>query len=126
MQQPVQITFRHMEPSNAVEDVIKEKVAKLEQCYEKITSCRVVVEAPHSHKHQGNLFRVSIDLGVPDKEIIVSREQHNNHSHENAYVAVRDAFDAAKKQLKGYVGQRRKNRYMRKPAIEQNEVEMAV
>jgi ribosomal subunit interface protein len=89
-----------MEPSEAVEARIREKAAQLEQYYDKIMSCRVMVEAPHGHHHQGRLFQVRIDLGVPDGELVVSHEHHHkDHSHEDVYVAIRDAFDAMKRQL---------------------------
>ncbi|MDH5470000.1 MAG: HPF/RaiA family ribosome-associated protein, partial [Gammaproteobacteria bacterium] len=62
MQIPLQITYRNMEPSAAVEANIRGKAAKLDQFSDQIMSCRVVVEAPHGHHHQGNLFQVRIDL----------------------------------------------------------------
>lgn len=107
MQIPLQITFRDMDPSDAVEARIREKTAKLEQYYDKITSCRVMVEAPHAHHHQGRLFQVRIELGVPDGELVVNREHHKDHAHEDVYVAIRDAFEAMKRQLQNYVSKRR-------------------
>ena len=97
-----------METSAAVEANIREKAAKLEQYYDQIMSCRVVVEAPHAHKHQGKLYQVHIDLGVPDGELVVSHEHHHKDSaHEDVYVAIRDAFDAMKRQLEDYARKRR-------------------
>ncbi len=108
MQIPLQITFRDMEPSEAVEARIREKAAKLEQYYDKIISCRVMVEAPHGHHHQGRLYQVRIDLSVPDGELVVNREHHHkDHSHEDVYVAIRDAFEAMKRQLQDHVRVRR-------------------
>ncbi len=69
--------------------------------------CRVVVQAPHKHHHQGNLFHVRIDLTVPDEELVVSRERHDQQSHEDAYVVIRDAFNALQRQLEDYVRRRR-------------------
>ena len=108
MQTPLQITFRDMEPSDAVEARIREKAGKLEQYYDKIMSCRVMVEAPHGHHHQGKLYQVRIDLGVPDGELVVSHEHHHkDHAHEDVYVAIRDAFDAMKRQLEDHARVRR-------------------
>ena len=108
MKIPLQITFRDMEPSAAVEANIREKAGRLEQFYDQIMSCRVMVEAPHSHHHQGNLYQVRIDLGVPDGELLVTHEHHHkDHSHEDVYVAIRDAFDAMKRQLEDYARKRR-------------------
>lgn len=108
MQIPLQITFRDMEYSTAVEADIREKAGKLEQFYDHIMSCQVVVESPHSHHHKGNLYQVRIDMTVPDGELLVSHgHHHQDHSHEDVYVAVRDAFDAMKRQLEDYARKRR-------------------
>lgn len=97
MQIPLQITVRDVPHSDAVEAKVREKAAKLEEFFTHITSCRVVVEMPHKHTHQGRQFNVRIDIGVPGKEIVV------NHDHnEDVYIAMRDAFDAAKRQLEDY------------------------
>lgn len=108
MQLPLQITFRDMERSDAVEVAIREKAAKLERFYDKIMSCRVMVEAPHEHHHKGRLFQVRIDLTVPDAELVVTNEHHHrDHSHEDVYVTIRDAFNAMQRQLQDHVQQRR-------------------
>lgn len=107
MQQPLQISFRHMEPSIAVEAKIREKASKLEQFYDRIMGCRVVVEAPHRHHHQGKLYHVRIDLTVPGGELVVSREHHEKQAHEDVYIAIRDAFNAAQRQLESYAQRQR-------------------
>jgi ribosomal subunit interface protein len=98
MKTPLQITFRDIEHSDTLEAHIREKAEKLETFFEPIMSCRVVVEMPHQHKHQGKFFNVRIDIGVPGSEIVVNRDRHE----EDIYVALRDAFDAAKRQLDDY------------------------
>ncbi len=107
MKLPVQITFRNMSPSEALEANVREKAQKLERYYDGIMSCRVIVEAHHKHHHKGNLYHVRIDLTVPGQELVVSREPVEDHSHEDVYVAVRDAFDAARRQLEDYARRRR-------------------
>lgn len=107
MQQPLQITFRNMEPSAAVEAKVRERAEKLAHYYEPIMSCRVVVEAPHKHHHKGGLYHVRIDLTVPEGELVVSHERARHHAHEDVYVAVRDAFDAARRQLEDYARRQR-------------------
>jgi ribosomal subunit interface protein len=107
MQIPLQISFRDMEPSDAVEAKIRERAAKLDRYYDRIMSCRVAVEAPHRRHHQGKLFHVLVDLTVPNGELVVSREPVNCHSHEDVYVAIRDAFDAAQRRLADYARRQR-------------------
>jgi len=107
MQVPLQITFRHLDPSDAIEADIRERAQKLELFSDDITSCRVVVEAPHQHHHKGRIYTVTVDITVPGGEIVASRHPDKHHAHEDAYVAIRDAFNAAKRQLEDYVRQRR-------------------
>jgi hypothetical protein len=72
-----------------------------------ITRCRVVIEAPHSHHQQGELFEVRLDISVPGGEISVSRARANDPAHVDAYLAVRDAFMAARRKLQDYERERR-------------------
>ncbi len=107
MQLPLQITFRNMDPSLTVEHAVRLRADKLERFCDRITGCRVVVEAPHRQHHKGNLYHIRVDLTVPDDELVVSREAADQHAHEDVYVAVRDAFAAAKRQLQEYSRRRR-------------------
>ncbi len=94
MKIPLQVTFRNIPYSEAIETNIKEKAAKLDRFYERIMSCRLVVEESQRRHRQGKLYSVHIDITVPGKELAVTRAEN-----EDAYVAVRDAFEAAYRQL---------------------------
>lgn len=107
MQQPLQITIRDIPASAALDAAIREKAAKLDQFYNHIMSCRVVVEAPHGHHHKGKLYHVSVDLTVPGEEIAVNRAPGAHHAHEDVYVALRDAFDAARRKLQEFARKQR-------------------
>lgn len=102
MQSPAEIVFRDMPRSEALEKNITDRITKLEKIFDHITSCNVVIEESHNHKHQGKLFHVTISLHVPEKELVVSREKHDKREHEDPYIAVRDAFNAMQRQLKNY------------------------
>lgn len=102
----LQITFRNLDVSPSVEAKIRERARELEQFFDRIVSCRVVIEAP-SRRRQGDLHHVRVDLKIPGKEIVVKRALPQHHAHEDIYVAVRDCFDAARRQLEDYVRQRR-------------------
>jgi len=108
MKLPLQINFRNMEGSEAMKNNIEERAGKLDQVCDQIMSCRVMVEAQHRHRQAGNLYHVRIDITVPGKELVVSREPHAHHSHTDAYVAIRDAFNAARRQLESFARQRRR------------------
>ena len=103
MQVPLQITFRHMDTSPALEARIRQRVEELEQYHDRITACHVTVEAQNNRHQQGNLFQARIDLVLPGREIAIGHERGFNHAHEDAHVAVRDAFDALRRQLQDHV-----------------------
>jgi ribosomal subunit interface protein len=102
MKQPVQITFHGMERSEAVEAAALRKCEHLERFAADIMSCRVTIDSAHQHKHQGQPYGVRIDLTIPGHELVVDRVER-----EDAYVALRDAFDDIKRQLEDAVRQRR-------------------
>jgi ribosomal subunit interface protein len=106
---PLQISFRDISHSDAVEDGIREKVAKLETYTDRIISCRVVVEAPHRQHKKGTLYHIRVDLTLPGEEIVVDRDP-DDHAHEDVYIAIRDAFEAVRRQLKKSLRQTREKR----------------
>ncbi len=107
MQIPLQITFRGMDPSEAIEALVRERSLRLERFHDRITRCHVVVDLPHRHHRKGRLYAVRIDITTPTGEIAVSRDPPLDHSHEDINVVVRDAFNAAARQLEDEVRQRR-------------------
>jgi ribosomal subunit interface protein len=106
MQRPLEIRFRQMASSPAIEARIREKAAELERFSERITGCRVTVEKEHRHHHKGNLFRVRIEIDAPGKELAVTHTGPRDHAHEDVYVAIRDAFNAAVRRLEDHVRER--------------------
>jgi ribosomal subunit interface protein len=106
MQRPLEIRFRQMDSSPAIEARIREKAAELERFSDRITGCRVIVEKDHRHRHKGNLFRVRIEIDVPGKELAVTHTGPKDHAHEDVYVAIRDAFNAAVRRLEDRVRER--------------------
>ena len=103
MQVPLQITYRNMESSEALEAEIHKRINKLAKRFEQLVSCRVVVEAPPQHRRKGGLYKIRIDMTCPEGKMAVNREPPvEHHAHEDVYVALRDAFDAAKRRLEDY------------------------
>jgi len=94
MQIPLQITMRDMDRSDALDTAIREHAAKLEQFHSRISRCRVTVEQMRKHHQQGRHFAVKIDLRLPGREIVATRDHD-----EDVYIALRDAFDSARRQL---------------------------
>jgi ribosome-associated translation inhibitor RaiA len=105
MQEPLEITYHQVEPSPAIEEDIRARVAKLSRIYERVTHCRVSVEALHRQHRTGNVHEVHIVLQVPEGSLTVSRKPHKakeRYAHPDIHSAVRDAFAAAERQLKAH------------------------
>lgn len=102
MQVPPQITFRGMDVSEAIEARIRDRIEKLEHFHKGIMSCRVVVECGHRHHRKGRIYHISVDVKVPGHEVAVRRDPPEHHAHEDINVAIRDAFDAVRRQLEDH------------------------
>jgi cold shock CspA family protein/ribosome-associated translation inhibitor RaiA len=139
MNTPLQITFRNMPRSSAIEQSVREKAFKLDSLYNRITSCRVIIEAPHRHHYKGKAYVVRIAMAVPNEELVVNRapkrldaarsphseelekdlvehhEPSKHAAHEDVYVAIRDAFNAAARKLQDYARRRRGQEKLHQP-----------
>ncbi len=104
---PLQITFRQMEPSAALETRIRELASRLEKFSTHITRCHIILEPPAHHQRQGFLYDFRIDITLPDDEVVIRRAHPAHHAHEDPYVALRDAFRAARRKLEDYEHLRR-------------------
>jgi ribosomal subunit interface protein len=102
MQTPLQVTFRDMPVSEAVEIKIRERAETLDRFFPNIVACHVVVESTARAHAKGKLYYLRVDVTVPGKQIVSNRHPDQHHAHEDIYVAVRDAFDEAKRQLEDY------------------------
>jgi cold shock CspA family protein len=104
MQVPLQIVFQHIGPSDAIEAAVRKEAQRLERFYGRITSARVVIARPQHRHHQGDVFSVRVHLELPGgKHVDITREPAATGRHEDAYVTIRDAFDAAGRQLQDQV-----------------------
>ncbi len=107
MQLPLQVAFRHMERSESIEALVRSKAARLDNFADHIMSCRVVIEPSGKHHLYGNLYEVRIDVMVPGTEVVVTREPGQHSEYRDIRVALRDAFESARRQLEDYVRRRR-------------------
>ena len=132
MKIPLQITFKNMAPSEVIEAHIREAALRLDSFCDEIMGCRVLVETPHQHHRKGKQYHVRIDLTVPGGEFVIkraprlttdrplrfrklpedvdleeSRELSKYAAHDDIQLAIRDAFDAARRKLQDYARRRR-------------------
>jgi ribosomal subunit interface protein len=102
-----EINFKGFDHSDAVEAAVQKRIQRLSERYADIIGCTVTLDEPHQSGTKGNIFSVSIDLTVPGEELVVSRDPQKDHSHEDIYVAIRDAFDAMERQLEKHFAKQR-------------------
>jgi ribosome-associated translation inhibitor RaiA/cold shock CspA family protein len=127
MEESLEIVFHQLEPSAAVEAAIRERFAKLEKRYDRVTACRVSVEALHRQHRTGNVFEVHIDLLVPGAELAVSKQPQTakeRYASPDVYTSIRDAFAAAERQLKRYKRQQREDVQPQAPLFQAQVAEM--
>jgi cold shock CspA family protein/ribosome-associated translation inhibitor RaiA len=102
----LEITFRGIEKTESIESLIRKKAAKLEQVCSDLISCRIAIERPQQHQRAGNPFRIRIDMGVPGRELVVTRESSKGDLHDPLSKVLGDAFDAARRKLREYAKRR--------------------
>jgi ribosomal subunit interface protein len=97
METPIRFTYRHADSSAALEANARELCEHLQRFHDHIINCHVVVEGPSRH-HRNRACTVKVELTIPGAYI------HADSSHESmqdgdTYLALRSAFENAKRQL---------------------------
>ena len=95
-----QVVFHNIDQTDAIADAVQKRIQKLERYCDEIIAGRVVLDSPHNNHNKGKVYSVGLEIHTPIKEVRVNQEQHDNHAREDLYVAIRDAFNAAERQLK--------------------------
>jgi cold shock CspA family protein len=116
---PVQVTFRNIDDSAGLEKIVQKEAANLNRFYDRITSCRVVVERPQ-RAESSKLYHVRIDLGLPNGELIVKhapnlhgtlqdikteksgKEAESVLAHKSPRGAIHEAFHEMRRRLQDY------------------------
>ena len=108
MQIPLEITYRDVEKTESLDDLIRRKAEGLDRVCDHLISCRVAVERPQKSQTRGRQCRVRIDMRVPPgHELVVRSEPSRGGIHEEPETVVRDTFDIARRQLKNLVEKQR-------------------
>jgi ribosome-associated translation inhibitor RaiA len=99
MQSPMTLTFRHTDHSSALEARARELGQRLQRYGERIMHCHMTLEGSRGGHSSGAPFVVQIDLTVPGARIHADSLQMDGAGHKDIYLALRDAFNNAKRQL---------------------------
>ena len=141
---PTQVTFHGLQVSEAVEAEVRERVAWLERFYGRLVRCHVLIEVPHRHHRGGRHFRIRIDMTVPGGDVIVVSHEPSLHAtlkdeaggqhrkgdeiesvHRYVRVAVREAFDVARRRLEDVVREQRGDVKTHEPPVEEESADTA-
>ena len=95
-----QVVFHNIDQTDALTEAVQKRIGKLERFCDQIITGRVVLDSPHNNHHKGRVYSVSLEIHTPNLEVRVNQDQHDNHAHEDLYVAIRDAFNVAERQLR--------------------------
>src|SRR3954471_24070581 len=104
MQLPVEISYRGLEKTDEIEQMVREKAARLNKFCDHINRCDVAIEQPNHNPRKGNPFRVRIDVtDAPGHELVAKESETQNKSHQPLQRAVHDAFKMMERELRRLV-----------------------
>ncbi len=113
------------EASEMVEGWIRKEATKVDEFYNHIMGCRVVLDRPSHRRKWGIPYHVSIDLTVPGEELVVTRDPSSHSSiqqagekksvkhlevsapHKDLRRAIDDAFKEMGRRLQDYARRQR-------------------
>ncbi len=107
MDTQLEISFVNTDRSAAVEKLVRERTQALARHCDRLLKCRVVIEMVGRHHRKGRKFRARIDMKLPRRTIVVGKASESTPAHEDIYLAVRHAFDAARRQAQDFARRRR-------------------
>ena len=109
MQLPIKITYRGLEKSDKIDDLVNEYAARLEKFCDHINRCDVAIEQPNHGHQKGNPYRVRIDVTVSrGHELVADESQKDNGAHEPLSKVIHDAFKTMERQLRHVVEKQRR------------------
>lgn len=120
---PLQVTYRDVQQSDALDALVAKESEKLSRYFDGILSCRVTIEHAHRRHRLGAPFQARIIIGVPGQDICVNQAGDVHHSistddetparvqkrvqvdsaYKDPTLAIRSAFRRARRKLQDYV-----------------------
>ena len=107
---PLNVTFHNTRRSQSAEEEVRENAERLDKLFQDIQSCEVTIDKPHHHHNKGNEFHVKLLLSVKGQKVAVNSSSPKHGDHTSLHVALRDAFEAARRQLRGLKQKKDKRR----------------
>ena len=111
MQSPLQLTFRSMPHSASLEGQIRARADRLDEMFDGVISCHVVVALEGHHHGHADRHHLSVNVGLPGHEIVVSHHLSTEHRPESVETPTDRAFDEVDRQLEDWLGRRHGQRH---------------
>lgn len=123
---PIQIRYRNVEASPAVEEWVRKEAEKLSLFHQKILRCRVMLDLSHRHLQQGNRYEARVLLSAPGGQVVASsrttavdpqklleqgkkvKRMEIEAPHKDLRIAIADAFQAVGRRLQDQLQRQRK------------------
>lgn len=99
MKCPMQITFKGLAHSDALEETARAAAEVLETRAASVVGCRLLIEAPRGNHRKGGAVHVRLDVTVPRREVVASEEVAHAPGHDDVHAAVRHVFHTVERQL---------------------------
>ncbi len=108
MQLPVKISYRGLEKSDQIDNLVLDYAARLEKFCDHINRCDVAIEQTNHTRQKGNPYRCRIDVTVaPRHELVADEKQMDNGTHEALKKVIHDAFKTMERELRRVVEKQR-------------------
>src|SRR5437868_15384143 len=109
MQLPVNITYRGLDKTESIHDLVQDYAARLEKFCDHINRCDVAIEQPNHAHRKGNPYRVRIDVTVAKgHELVAEDSETQDDSRQPLQRAVHDAFKTMERELRRLVEKQRR------------------
>lgn len=110
MEVPLELAFKGVPRNEGTEELIREKVAKLERICDYIISCRIILEKPQAHQERGNQYRMRIEVKVPPgHDLIAKQEASEGDMHDPMDIVIRKVFAIMEDQLRALTEKQRRD-----------------
>ena len=100
---PCQIIFKGTDPSEAARVEVRAWLDRLGALTTPMIGGQVVIEAVDEGRREDRRYHVRMELTMPEGVVSVGPDHPSNGPHEDVYVAIRNAFRAARRQLESSI-----------------------